>query len=102
MVYKSNTTKRTGCISLRFLTPFLIIILLLLPLCSHVFTDVTAALLCPCDGCLRAFGSSDGRPLVRSEEVGLAGDSSGKPEGDVVWRHLDAVSRPLVPATAGG
>ena len=39
--------------------------------------------------------------LVRSEEVGLAGDSSGKPEGDVVWRHLDAVSRPLVPATAG-
>jgi hypothetical protein len=43
-------------ISLRFLTPFLIIFLLLLPLCSHVFTDATAALLCPCDGCLRAFG----------------------------------------------
>jgi hypothetical protein len=74
-------------ISLRFLTPFLIIFLLLLPLCSHVFTDATAALLCPCDGCLRAFGSSDGRPLVRSEEVGLAGDSSGKLEADVVWSH---------------
>lgn len=36
------------------------------------------------------FGSNDGRrspALVRSEEVGFAGISSGKPEEDVFWRH---------------
>ena len=40
---------------------------------------------CVFGGCDRA------RALVRSEEVGfaLAGDGSGKPEADVVWRHLD-------------
>jgi hypothetical protein len=74
-------------ISLRFLTPFLIIFFVTAAALFSCFYGRDCRFVVPVRWVLRAFGSSDGRPLVRSEEVGLAGDSSGKLEADVVWSH---------------